>query len=504
LIFLFLLACLLLSTAANRTIAQDKAVDVLAEARGENYWICLVTEETSGTTKTYTSSVREQVDKAAGRWVEIARLQARVTDIAALDGRLAVLTTDGEIRLLASGYGTPGPRLPSSYAATRLAAAADGSLYAIGVPESSTTLPATTMPSATSPSATPPAASQPSSAFVLFRSVAGTQAWQQVALLPQGAWPMATLAIYDGDPWIAYFDENNRSTVQRFQNGQWQVTATMPTSIVVKLMTGPRPVLAARDVLGAYELFDLLGTPPRKTASIEARLPGDVVSVGQTLRSVSIEGDPPVLVQRGIDSAGNAFGPDPIAQIAAPGPAEHEQWLQFALLALMTLAMVLSLRTRPTLPPEVLAKSGLRIAPLSRRFAAGVIDAIPYIAVNLYLYPRVTSGEIDTFEVPRLVMLPVMIALAVYLLHTTIGELIDGRSIGKRIIGLRVVALDGTRATPGKILLRNLMRILDVNLLLPLLFVWLSPMRQRIGDLAAGTIVIENPKDAVQVKKSDV
>lgn len=71
----------------------------------------------------------------------------------------------------------------------------------------------------------------------------------------------------------------------------------------------------------------------------------------------------------------------------------------------------------------------------------------------------------------------------------------DGQTIGKRRYGIRVVAADGGPASPRAIAIRSLVRIFDS---LPVCYVsGLISMvrtgpsrRQRIGDIAAGTIVV--------------
>jgi uncharacterized RDD family membrane protein YckC len=68
-----------------------------------------------------------------------------------------------------------------------------------------------------------------------------------------------------------------------------------------------------------------------------------------------------------------------------------------------------------------------------------------------------------------------------------------GQTIGKRVLQLRVVDADGLRLTSAQIVIRNLLRLVD---LLPLCytiggaFLVLSPKLQRLGDLAANTVVI--------------
>lgn len=72
----------------------------------------------------------------------------------------------------------------------------------------------------------------------------------------------------------------------------------------------------------------------------------------------------------------------------------------------------------------------------------------------------------------------------------------QGRSPGKQLLGLRVVHEDGTPVGWGAALLRNLLRFIDM---LPLgyccglLASLASPRFQRLGDLAAGTLVIHRP-----------
>ncbi|MCW2961775.1 MAG: Integral rane protein [Thermoleophilia bacterium] len=70
-----------------------------------------------------------------------------------------------------------------------------------------------------------------------------------------------------------------------------------------------------------------------------------------------------------------------------------------------------------------------------------------------------------------------------------------GMTLGKRMVGLRVVASDGSRLTPKQAVIRNVVRLID---LLPLLYlvgatsIWISKENQRLGDKAAGTIVVKS------------
>jgi uncharacterized RDD family membrane protein YckC len=74
-----------------------------------------------------------------------------------------------------------------------------------------------------------------------------------------------------------------------------------------------------------------------------------------------------------------------------------------------------------------------------------------------------------------------------------------GQTIGKRLFRLRVVDAEGLRLQFDQIVTRNLLRFVDS---LPLFYLvgglvcWFSPRCQRLGDLAANTIVIRSPRIA--------
>lgn len=72
-----------------------------------------------------------------------------------------------------------------------------------------------------------------------------------------------------------------------------------------------------------------------------------------------------------------------------------------------------------------------------------------------------------------------------------------GQTIGKRLLRLRVVDIEGMRLQPGQVVVRNLLRAVDF---LPAFYVvggmacLISRHGQRLGDLAANTVVIRTPR----------
>ncbi|WP_112179911.1 MULTISPECIES: RDD family protein [Paraliobacillus] len=68
-----------------------------------------------------------------------------------------------------------------------------------------------------------------------------------------------------------------------------------------------------------------------------------------------------------------------------------------------------------------------------------------------------------------------------------------GRTIGKKIIGLRVIQDNGHSITLLSSFIRNFLRIIDslpAAYFVGMLLVFLHPKHKRLGDLAAGTIVV--------------
>jgi uncharacterized RDD family membrane protein YckC len=90
-----------------------------------------------------------------------------------------------------------------------------------------------------------------------------------------------------------------------------------------------------------------------------------------------------------------------------------------------------------------------------------------------------------------LVFLPPMVIYFLY--HPVLELLMRGQSPGKRMAGVRVVTVNGGTPGVGAVLIRNIFRLIDC---LPALYLvglattLLSAQRVRIGDMAAGTLLV--------------
>ncbi len=135
---------------------------------------------------------------------------------------------------------------------------------------------------------------------------------------------------------------------------------------------------------------------------------------------------------------------------------------------------------------------------LDPRIGAGLIDLV--LLLGLFVVLGTAFGKVSTrglsFNVT--VILPadwllVAVYLALVLLYYFALEATIGRTVGKLLVGLRVVGRDGARPSVGAVGIRTVLRVVDWLPVLYLVgFVSMAATgarRQRLGDLAAGTRV---------------
>ena len=128
------------------------------------------------------------------------------------------------------------------------------------------------------------------------------------------------------------------------------------------------------------------------------------------------------------------------------------------------------------------------------RAVAYVLDCM-VLAVTIALV-GVLSGGVKPDTGRRLLENPNTGALALITAATLVYfgglESAWGATVGKRIVGLRVVMTDGRTPTGRAVLIRTLCRLVDGLLLYAVgaVLVWASPRRQRLGDRWGGTIIV--------------
>jgi len=147
--------------------------------------------------------------------------------------------------------------------------------------------------------------------------------------------------------------------------------------------------------------------------------------------------------------------------------------------------------------PEGIVFSQLLAGPVTRFLAwlidllciATVITTFGFLLMPLQLVSPDLAGAIGT--------------LAYFVLSIGYGVLFEwfwrGQTIGKKLLRLRVVDAEALRLQFSQIVLRNLLRFIDS---LPLFYFvgglvcWFSSKSQRLGDIAANTVVVRFPRIA--------
>jgi uncharacterized RDD family membrane protein YckC len=130
------------------------------------------------------------------------------------------------------------------------------------------------------------------------------------------------------------------------------------------------------------------------------------------------------------------------------------------------------------------------------RIAAALIDfvllGVLFIIMAILFGDSNSRDNANGFSI-SLTGAPFILYILIVLGYYFVMESQTGKTVGKMIMGLRVVPVEG-ELTAQKVLIRTVLRIVDA---LPFFYVAgfivmvTSARKQRIGDMAAGTMVIK-------------
>lgn len=128
----------------------------------------------------------------------------------------------------------------------------------------------------------------------------------------------------------------------------------------------------------------------------------------------------------------------------------------------------------------------------SRALAYGVDGLIRFVGVSAML---IVVSAFDVELAPIWAATTVVLFLVNWFYFVAFELAWNGQTPGKRVVGLRVVRAGGYPVNGFASMVRNLLRIID---LMPFAYgfgitaAFADPMRRRIGDLAAGTLVVRD------------
>lgn len=162
-------------------------------------------------------------------------------------------------------------------------------------------------------------------------------------------------------------------------------------------------------------------------------------------------------------------------------------------------ALQLSRRLEVETPEHVVLE--FELAGVGSRVAAAVVDLaiLAGVLLGLLIVFSAAPGLGDSLRGWAIALLVALIFLIMWGYFALFEGLGGGRTPGKRSLGLRVVMDTGHPVTLSAALIRNLVRIADLqpapSYLVGLIFVFFHSEHKRLGDLAAGTIVVRDQPD---------
>lgn len=526
-----LLACALILQLSGRTVhAQDTihAVEVtILNATEDRLWLV----------DTHPKAWRQTLRKIQTKFARPVEWNGHVVQIAPYSDRMLAFFDDGSVyRSSESTTPTPEPSLPGNRPPVDVAGVAENVFVLLRMSDAS----ALTRPATDDTPTTQEDRSGPPGRMCVATLEAG--AWKWVADCPASVLssdsPAPRLSHHGGALLLADYDDTTRS-IRTWKldtpTATWHELDAIPcdeTPQSLWLCVANRaPTLISVTRSGAAAQFNVYRRMPGKNAD-ESHVTWRISSPQW---SAAPDGFSPIqlrgaagfnqhLVVLAVDAPGRAvvqFGrfdgesieqsidvrdifdkPDPIAQVAAP-----LQMLTFFVVVIV-FSLLFTLRRGAMLESAVLPP-GWELALTTQRLIAGAIDFLPFsVAAAILLrvswtdafkqigqWALGTGFDSDVIDPIKLLIWWGMSSFG-YVLYSLIMELITQRTVGKVIMGLRLLSDVGTRPAMWQIVLRNGMRL--VELLPPVwvlvFLVVLSRNRQRLGDIFARVVVVRQVK----------
>jgi uncharacterized RDD family membrane protein YckC len=141
----------------------------------------------------------------------------------------------------------------------------------------------------------------------------------------------------------------------------------------------------------------------------------------------------------------------------------------------------------------------LPLAGVGSRFVALLVDTLLQSLAFVAVIIALVVADADGFAAFAVTGVTFFALLFIYPVAFELAS--GGRTPGKRWSSLRVVCDDGTPITFRASALRNLLRLVDAlpgMYLVGAVAIFVSRNNQRLGDLAAGTIVVREPRAAAR------
>ena len=131
---------------------------------------------------------------------------------------------------------------------------------------------------------------------------------------------------------------------------------------------------------------------------------------------------------------------------------------------------------------------------LGDRIIGRILDFLVLIAYGVILFAIIGFGNLGRFTDQNIWLMVVFLGFP-YAFYDLLSEMfLNGQSVGKKIMGIKVISLNGNQASFSQYLIRWLFRIVDFSLtgsLVALITVAATEKKQRLGDIVAGTVLVK-------------
>ena len=138
---------------------------------------------------------------------------------------------------------------------------------------------------------------------------------------------------------------------------------------------------------------------------------------------------------------------------------------------------------------------------LGDRIVGRILDFLVLIAYGIILFAIIGFGNAGRFIEKNVWLMLLVLAFPVVFYDLICEMLLNGQSLGKKIMGIKVISLNGEQASFSQYLIRWLFRIVDFSFsgsIVALVMVAASEKKQRLGDLVAGTVLVKT-KPRIQI-----
>jgi len=341
--------------------------------------------------------------------------------------------------------------------------------------------------------------------------------WQYVASLPDGVSAYHQPAVVARNGWLetVWKDSDGPVRYSRFED-QWSQPLDLPIeraeSIWLCILPGELVVVFAQEGSSSqrwrlhlcrrkadqWTAADVLEGP---SGPLEVQ-PGMIDLVGEADRIVGIWREEGRYFSGTWDAGGKPVDgfEDVTTDLTASTLRKNEPSLLGTVLFVAMMVLVLTARGHWVTTPAALP-AGWRLSQYWRRAVGFGIDLLPsltatYIIWRDFLFDPERQSEVllliqQGYAVPQVYTIRVFTVVS-YAAFCFLTEWLAGSSPGKWAMGTEVRCIEDTTNPPqfAQVLIRNGLKAVEVYFF-PLLLFIVSTNRQRLGDIAAGTIVIQ-------------